>query len=84
MEEHGDEQNDDERGEGSGEGGGDGAPRLLEFIADEYADVDGEHARATLGYGDKVEKLFLGKPLVAVYHLVLYNRYHGIATTEGD
>ena len=84
MEEHGDEQNDDERGEGSAQRGAQGSLPFVQLIADEGADVDGEHAGTALGNGDEVEQFFLLHPMMLVDHLFFYHGYHGVATAKGD
>ena len=62
-------------------------PRLEKIclnVAFKSADVDSEDSRAALRYGNKVEHLLTGGPLVLVHHLLFYNRYHGVSTPEGE
>ena len=84
MKEHGYGQNDKERGQRRTQTGEHRALDLLELIAYEHANVDGEHARTALGYGYDVEKVFLAHPFLLVDHLRLYYRNHGVAAAQGE
>ena len=84
MEEHGDSQNDEERRQGGAKRHAQRTPKAAQAVAYKRADVDCHNARTALGYGYHVDKLLLAEPLMPVNHLLLDERYHGVAAAEGE
>ena len=84
MEEECDGEDNEEGGQYAAKGCGDGAGRLANLVADEDGDIHGEDARAALCHSHEVQQFLAGYPLPAIYHLGLYQRYHGVAAADGE
>ena len=83
MEEHGNQQYDDKRGQCRGNTCYYGSRHLLQPVANKGTNVYRQRTGTALRYCHDVDKIFLLYPVVLVYHLALYYRYHGVAATEG-
>ncbi len=82
MEEHGYQQYYYERWQCRGNTCYYGSWHLFQPVADKGTHVYRQRSRTALRYCNNVDKILLLYPVVLVYHLTLYYRYHGIAATK--
>ena len=54
------------------------------LVADEDADVHGKNAWTRLRDGNQVEQFIMTYPMLLVHNLLLDERYHSVAATDGE